>query len=133
VSQSIRRSENATVRHLVFVYGTLKRGGENHRFVAGQTFLGVARTQPGYRLYRLSGYPGMVEDPTDERGVAGEVWAVDHDALRGLDELEGVAERLYERAPVRLQPPFDRERVDTYLYLRSLEGRTALEGEWSVP
>jgi gamma-glutamylaminecyclotransferase len=119
-------------RHLVFVYGTLKRGGENHRFLAGQTYVGPARTAAGYRLYRLSGYPGMVADEGDASGVAGEIWAVDEPTLRQLDEFEGVDEGLYERTSVRLRAPFDREQVETYLYRRSIEGRTALEGEWPV-
>jgi len=34
----------------IFVYGTLKRGGRNHHFMAGQQFVGEARTAPGYTL-----------------------------------------------------------------------------------
>ena len=36
---------------LVFVYGTLKRGGENHRWIAQQQFVAEASTAPLYRLY----------------------------------------------------------------------------------
>ncbi|TAG31979.1 MAG: hypothetical protein EAZ36_02825, partial [Verrucomicrobia bacterium] len=32
--------------HLVFVYGTLKRGGSNHAFMVGQRFIGLARHAP---------------------------------------------------------------------------------------
>jgi len=114
----------------VFVYGTLKRGGLNHHFLAGQKFLGEARTAPGYRLYSLGDYPGMVRsaDPTHE--VAGEVWAVDAAGLAALDELEGVKEGLYERVPVPLAPPFAGQPVESYLYLRSLEGRPPIGPVW---
>lgn len=120
-------------RTLVFVYGTLKRGGENHALLANQRFLGTARTTSGYRLYGLDGYPGLLEDPQGPGEVSGEVWEVDASALRALDELEGVDEGLYVRAAVRLAPPFDQTKIDTYLYLRSITGWPDLGREWPIP
>ncbi|HEY0945250.1 MAG TPA: gamma-glutamylcyclotransferase family protein [Opitutaceae bacterium] len=116
----------------VFVYGTLKRGGSNHHHLAGQRFVGVGRTEPGFRLYDLGGYPGMVAVAAGEKGKAieGEIWDVGDDALAGLDELEGLAEGLYERMPVRLQAPFAGERIESYLYLRSVTGRRELGEVW---
>jgi gamma-glutamylcyclotransferase (GGCT)/AIG2-like uncharacterized protein YtfP len=114
----------------VFVYGTLKRGGRNHHFLAGQQFLGEARTQPGYTLYSLGGYPGMVRSAEAGHDVAGEVWHVEAACLAGLDELEGVGEGLYERVAIALSAPFEGQAVETYLYLRSLEGRPALGSIW---
>ena len=116
----------------VFVYGTLKRGGRNHHFLAGQQFLGEARTAPGYTLYSLGDYPGMVRSADAKNDVIGEVWAVDAACLEKLDELEGVAEGLYERAPVKLAAPFAAQSVATYLYLRSLEGRQSIGSVWNV-
>lgn len=58
---------------LVFVYGTLKRGGRNHAHLSGQYFLGPARTQPGYTLYQPADYPGMVPVTADRDGVTGEL------------------------------------------------------------
>ena len=80
---------------LVFVYGTLKRGGGNHHFLAGQAFVDEARTARGYTLYDLSGYPGMVRQDDDDTGVMGEVWSVDDECLARLDVLECTAEGLY--------------------------------------
>ena len=45
---------------LVFVYGTLKRGMSNHRWLRGQRFVDESRTLPSYRMYDLGGYPGLV-------------------------------------------------------------------------
>ena len=110
----------------VFVYGTLKRGGSNHSLLAGQQLLGPARNPPGFTLYSLGDYPGMVRAPDDKTGVTGEVWAVDDACLQQLDELEGVAEGLYERVSLRLAPPFANQTVETYLYLLSVTGRPAI-------
>lgn len=126
-------SPGADGRTAIFVYGTLKRGGENHTLLAGQRFLGTTRTVAGYRLYELDGYPGMVEDAADIEGVSGEVWEIDTATLRALDELEGVNEGLYARVPARLKSPFDRGNIETYLYLRSIAGRPDLKGEWLIP
>jgi gamma-glutamylcyclotransferase (GGCT)/AIG2-like uncharacterized protein YtfP len=53
--------------------------------------------------------------------------------LARLDELEGVAEGLYRRERVPLQPPFDQEDVDTYIYAGSTLGRAIVpNGHWDV-
>lgn len=116
---------------LVFVYGTLKRGGRNHRCLAGQQFLGEARTAPGYMLYSLGDYPGMVRSADTSHDVTGEVWEVDAACLAQLDELEGVAEGLYERVSLPLAPLCTDQPVETYLYLRNVEGRAAIGSVWN--
>ena len=78
----------------------------------------------------LGDYPGMVRVPDDQAEVTGEVWAVDTAGLAGLDQLEGVNEGLYERVGLKLAPPFADDPVETYLYLRSLEGRLIIGSVW---
>ena len=110
----------------IFVYGTLKRGGSNHRYLAGQSLVGPARTRPEFGLYELDGYPGMVRMIAGGRSIAGEIWKVDTGCLAALDELEGVGEGLYARVAIGLLPPHDRAAVETYLYLPSVAGRRDL-------
>lgn len=117
-------------RHLVFVYGTLKRGFSNAHYLNGQSLVGPAHTSPGFRLYRITDYPGMVADTTDTEGITGEVWEVDGPCLRRLDTLEGLKEGLYTREPITLQPPFDDRIVHTYLYARDISDRTPIPGDW---
>lgn len=125
-------------RTLVFVYGTLKRGGVNHAQLADQLHVGPARTAPGYTLYSLGEYPGLVADPADRSGVAGELWAVDAPALARLDAFEGLDEGLYARVPAPLSawpeslPATEALRAWMYLYLRSVEGRPWIGGDWPV-
>jgi len=113
---------------LLFIYGTLKRGGTNHRVIADQNYLGEARTRPGYRLFIVADYPGLVRDQSDQRGVLGEIWSVNPPKLDELDAFEGVAEKLYRRDPIPLLPPYDTRNVQTYLYLRPVRGRHPIIG-----
>lgn len=115
---------------LIFVYGTLKRNCRNHRHLAGQKFLGEARTVAGFRLFEVGGFPGLVIAPADREGVTGEVWSVAATSLAHLDNFEGVAEGLYARSPVPLLPPFARQNVDTYFYGRSVAGCREVGAVW---
>jgi gamma-glutamylcyclotransferase (GGCT)/AIG2-like uncharacterized protein YtfP len=115
---------------LLFVYGTLKRGGSNHRYMDGQSFVASARTAPGYTLYDLSGYPGMVRQG-EAAGVVGEVWSVDDKCLARLDVLECTADGMYRREAVPLEGPCGTKRVEAYIYLRGIGDRPNLGGEWT--
>jgi gamma-glutamylaminecyclotransferase len=116
----------------IFVYGSLKRGGSNHRYLAGQKFLGETRTAPGYTLYSLGDYPGMVPSTVASDDVTGELWAIDAVCLAKLDVLEGLAEGLYARVSIELTPPFAGQSAETYLYLRSLAGCVPVGSHWPV-
>lgn len=116
----------------VFVYGTLKRGGSNHAFLAGQRYLGDARTAPGFTLYSLGDYPGMVRAPGDTTGVTGELWVVDDGCLAELDRLEGLDEGLYERIDVILAPNHLAASAQTYLYARPHHGLPPIGDTWPV-
>jgi gamma-glutamylaminecyclotransferase len=109
----------------VFVYGTLKRGKENHHWLAGQHFEQEARTKPLYRMFDMGGYPALIRD---ESGVAveGEIWQVDEAGLTGLDVLEDIDGGEYERVQIELED----ERVEGYLYLRDVSGRQNAGVSW---
>ncbi|HEV3116140.1 MAG TPA: gamma-glutamylcyclotransferase family protein [Gemmataceae bacterium] len=110
----------------LFVYGTLKRGGVRHPFLAGQIFLGEARTLPRYALFDLVQYPGLVRCETAGRCVRGELYRVETRMIPRLDQVEG--------APTvfRLEPIFIEgvdEPVFAYLYQRSTQGRTLCDND----
>lgn len=117
-------------RTALFVYGTLKQGASNHALLTGQRFLGQARTAPGFVLYDVGGYPGMVPVPGSQSFVTGEVWLVDDAGLRALDRFEGLDERLYRREPVPMVPPYDHIAVDSYVFAQSVAGRRQLGSSW---
>ncbi|MFH1061016.1 MAG: gamma-glutamylcyclotransferase family protein [Pseudomonadota bacterium] len=72
--------------HLVFVYGTLRKGYQNHHLLAGARDLGPARTVALHALY-LDDYPYLVKGHAVCR-VVGELYGVDDAGLARLDLLE---------------------------------------------
>lgn len=115
---------------LIFVYGTLKRGGSNHAWLRGQRFVAEAATQPQYRQYDLGGYPGLVLDPAQGQSIEGELWEVDAEGLQRLDELEDVDGGEYVREPVPLRPPHDKLQAEGYRYLREVRNAREIGARW---
>lgn len=73
---------------LVFVYGTLRRGGSHHWRMDGAVFI-----RPGTirgRMYRFGWYPGLVADESAGE-IHGEVYAVGPAQLAALDLFEGLS------------------------------------------
>jgi gamma-glutamylcyclotransferase (GGCT)/AIG2-like uncharacterized protein YtfP len=111
---------------LLFVYGTLMRGGRYHRVLQGQCFVGPARTLPRYALLDLGAYPGLVSLPEGGRAFAGEVYEVAAGLLPRLDAVEG-APNLFRLGRVGLEG-IEGE-VYTYLYQRGAAGAPRFAGE----
>ena len=116
-------------KHLVFVYGTLKKGYRNHRLLANQMFIGHATTINKYKLYDLGAFPGMVEVKNGDK-VRGELWMVDSHTMRALDYLEGVP-LLYQRKLVQLASHPDIE-VETYIFQGNVSECVCCGEEWGV-
>jgi gamma-glutamylcyclotransferase (GGCT)/AIG2-like uncharacterized protein YtfP len=116
---------------LIFVYGTLKRGGSNHHYLRGQRFMAEARTQPHYTLHSLGAYPVIIANDTEGRSIRGELWEVDAPCLTRLDRLEGTHKGLYARVPIPLLPPHDKLSAEGYLYLHIVAGRPEIGDIWN--
>jgi len=75
----------------VFVYGTLKSGGEIrglNQFGDGAVIVGKAQTvYPDYDMIDLGAFPGVVKGGTYK--IQGEVWEVDDEVFADLDAIEG--------------------------------------------
>lgn len=116
----------------LFVYGTLKSGDCRSHHLVGQTLIGIGKTQPRYRMFKVDSYPGLVEFDTEGESITGEIWEVDDDCLAHLDRVEGVPEGLYERRPIALLTPFDKLSVEAYFYLESTHGKPDCGSNWVV-
>lgn len=76
---------------LVFVYGTLKRGGEYHHIMEESTarFVGVGTLKTRYPLL-IARYPCLIDEPGAGFQVSGEVYSIpDPSGWKRLDWLEG--------------------------------------------
>jgi gamma-glutamylcyclotransferase (GGCT)/AIG2-like uncharacterized protein YtfP len=87
---------------VLFVYGTLMRGGVRHPVLANQRSLGEACTQPYYALFDLGAYPGLVHRAVQGRAVSGELYEVAASMVPLLDRIEG-APSLYRLETVLIE------------------------------
>lgn len=86
---------------LVFVYGTLCRGGRLHDFhMRTAEFIGRGRAY-GFGMYDLGSFPAAVPVGNATWSLVGEVYAVDAKGLAALDQVEGVP-RFYDRKPATI-------------------------------
>ena len=117
--------------HLLFVYGTLKKGLSNSFLLNGETFLCDAVTTAGFTLYSLGDYPGMIAGTAEER-VKGELWNVSDECLQRLDVLEDVEDGLYRREFIFVQGELwdGEKRVYAYIYNRSVAYAEHIGDEW---
>ncbi|MFT3829524.1 MAG: gamma-glutamylcyclotransferase family protein [Opitutaceae bacterium] len=113
----------------LFVYGTLQRGGRNHRQLTGARFIGEARTAPGWAIYDVGGFPGLVAAPGEDSTVAGELWEILAESLATLDRFEGAPHGPYMRAPIPLTAPSPVV-AETHRYELGVLGRPRLPSRW---
>lgn len=102
---------------LIFIYGTLRRGGKAHAMMKTSEFRGIA-TIFG-RLYHISEYPGLILH--EESTVTGELYWADADLIQELDSYEGCFESppLYTREEVTATDEYGTvHRVQTYVFQR---------------
>eukprot|EP00698_Gefionella_okellyi_P004160 TRINITY_DN13882_c0_g1_i1.p1 TRINITY_DN13882_c0_g1~~TRINITY_DN13882_c0_g1_i1.p1 ORF type:complete len:628 (+),score=112.34 TRINITY_DN13882_c0_g1_i1:40-1884(+) len=92
--------------HLLFVYGTLKRGFHwNRKFLSQCEFVGAARSCERYALVvGESGVPYLLGDTAGQgHRIRGELWRVDAVSLLGLDEYEGCGKGYYSRRAIEVE------------------------------
>jgi gamma-glutamylcyclotransferase (GGCT)/AIG2-like uncharacterized protein YtfP len=126
LGHALRATTPAPAVHRVFVYGTLRAGEGNHRLLAGAGFVGLARTEPAFRMFDLGAYPAVAPGGSTE--IEGEVYEVDDAMLARLDRLEGHP-TFYTRTPIALA---DGSEAEAYL-MRAARLRGYAEipsGDW---
>lgn len=104
---------NREARRLLFVYGSLRQGGEAHGLLRAARFLAQVETAPRYATITHAGYPMLV--PGRQR-IPGEVFAVPSALWSAVDAWEE-APILYRCQPVDLD--------------QALTGRLPLDTVWA--
>lgn len=138
--------------HLVFLYGSLKRGNPRNSVLEDQRYLGTALTIPDkYTLYQLqAGYPALVENTTEMlrrecKRIWGELYEVSETCIDKIDVVESVSHGLYKREFVDLEglhlanlPLSDsaiklinQKKAECYFYCNSVEGARDIGSFWT--
>src|SRR6267143_82706 len=86
-------------KHLVFVYGTLRRGGARAMSTLFPNSKFIADAKVSGSLYDLGAYPGLLINESNSL-VTGEVYEVDDEILNQLDDIE--ASSYYRRTQVEI-------------------------------
>ncbi|RYD17658.1 MAG: gamma-glutamylcyclotransferase [Verrucomicrobiaceae bacterium] len=100
-NSSLPASPMHSTPQLVFVYGTLRRGGSNHFRMAGAEFLAPGTVMG--RMYKIDWYPGLVIDDAGDE-IHGEVFSIGPELLGELDVFEGVSAGEVENSDYRRVP-----------------------------
>jgi gamma-glutamylcyclotransferase (GGCT)/AIG2-like uncharacterized protein YtfP len=111
---------------LLFVYGTLKRGGVRNYVLEDQLFLGAARTLPRYALFNFVEHPALVRCETDGRSARGELYRVETRLIDQLDQMED-APWLFRLEPIELEGVTDA--AFAYYYQKSTDGRALCDND----
>jgi gamma-glutamylaminecyclotransferase len=104
---------------LLFVYGTLQRGGQFHHLMraGGTDYLGPARLVSAYPLL-LAEYPCLLDQPGRGHRVRGELYRLPRrQAWLAIDRLENHPHE-YRRRPEPVECEGQRFKAWTYFYLR---------------
>jgi gamma-glutamylcyclotransferase (GGCT)/AIG2-like uncharacterized protein YtfP len=88
-------------KHLVFVYGTLRRGGAGAMSVRFPNAKFIAGAKVSGSLYDLGAYPGLLQNESNAL-VIGEVYEVDDELLNELDDFEASSNYLRKQVETSL-------------------------------
>lgn len=127
-------------KHLVFVYGTLKKGYGNHRLLTGAEFVGNFATAPDYKIYCNGAYPYMVEVGAGKGvPVEGEIYRISDEEQQRCDRLEGHP-HMYLRKSIPIMHKIEEnvqdlipttiEGVEAYIYQHSVRGSRECNTCW---
>lgn len=104
----------------LFVYGSLLSSNSHHYLLKGCQFVGKAILY-NFGLYRVSWYPAIV--PKENSKVLGEVYDVDENTLRKIDEFEDEG-KLYKRQEVEVMLDSGQTiNAWAYVYLLDVDGK----------
>lgn len=111
----------------VFVYGTLMKGQSNHdAYLNEKQFVGEGVID-GYEMYDLGYYPGIIHGKGQ---VYGEVYCVNHDTVKELDQLEGEGDLYLKKAVIVTLGNGEKLHSIVYVYNRSVSNCPKIIGKY---
>jgi len=92
-------------KELFFVYGTLKKGMNNHSVLKRlkATFISPVETIEKYPMFKLrEPFPYLQDEKGKGKIIQGELWELDEDCISALDSFEGVP-FLYKKGKIAVE------------------------------
>lgn len=112
------------MRHLIFVYGSLRRGERYAWLLAGERYLGAHETKPRYTMFSLGEWPAIMAG--GDVAIVGDVFSIGRPKLAHLDAFERFPQ-LFVRQ--RIPTPYGRAWV--YIFRqRPTNVVTVPSGDW---
>lgn len=117
-------------KHLVSVYGSLRKTMSNHQsYLLDSEYKGTFSTEPEYTLHKISSYPGLKSN--GNTSIVMEVYEVDENTLKSLNRLEGYypgeKSTFYDR--IEINTPWGK--AFTYIYVNELSKDSIVDsGDW---
>jgi 5-formyltetrahydrofolate cyclo-ligase len=111
-------------RHLLFVFGTLKKGFPLHdKGLAEASFLGTALTVHPYPMFVAGAWfaPMMIEREGEGETVVGELYEIDDETLQRLDALESVGKPGNFRTRLPVAQTGGGPTMQAYAYVKAQE------------
>jgi len=125
-------------KHLIFTYGTLKKGYHNHRLLTQAEFVGKFATAPNYKIFCNGSFPYMIEVGNGEgAAVEGEVYKVSDAELARCDRLESHPD-MYKRTKIHIMYELKGdslietkvEGIEAYIYQHKVSGCRPCNTNW---
>jgi gamma-glutamylcyclotransferase (GGCT)/AIG2-like uncharacterized protein YtfP/predicted ester cyclase len=117
-------------KHLVFVYGTLRRGSAQAMSTQFPNSKFIAEAKVTGSLHDLGSYPGLLLEESNSSSVIGEVYEVDDETLNRLDDFE--ASSYYQRKQVEVS--LGTQRRPSWVFVPDPElcshGAQIISGDW---
>jgi len=101
----------------LFVYGSLKKGFENHDILSDANYISQAKTLRKFAMYKEENhdYPYIIDDAQYGQNIDGEVYEITRqDLLQRVDEFEG-APTYFKHENIFVQTRTRRIKVKTYV------------------
>jgi gamma-glutamylcyclotransferase (GGCT)/AIG2-like uncharacterized protein YtfP len=90
-------SRVANIQHLLFVYGTLRKGEEAHFKMDGSVDFGTVKTSPNYKIIQEPTFIGLIDG---NESVQGELYGISSEKLFELDNWEDL---IFRRSAIILE------------------------------
>jgi gamma-glutamylcyclotransferase (GGCT)/AIG2-like uncharacterized protein YtfP len=111
----------------IFVYGTLRRGEYNHRWLGNAPWLGRYRTPGRYTLLNLGQYPAVLAG--GHTAIKGEVYTLNKVLLARLDRLENYPEEYLRE---RIATPYGTAWIYLYRHRPAPDTPVIPSGDWRL-